>query len=164
MLVYHGSNMIVEEPQLRIPNRSLDYGNGFYTTLNLEQAESFANNVVSRNEGRGVPVVSYYEVNYDKILQELSVLIFDYPDDRWLDFVCANRTGKYTGEQYDVVFGPVANDTVYRVVRLFESGDIDRDAAIKRLKVIKLFNQMTFCTEKALMELRFIKSEVVNNG
>ena len=34
MLVYHGSNVSVEKPKLIIPNRTLDYGNGFYTTVN----------------------------------------------------------------------------------------------------------------------------------
>jgi len=164
MVVYHGSNVEVEKPRLIIPNRTLDYGNGFYTTMNLEQAEIFAHNVVNRNEGHGAPVVSYFEIDYDRILREFLVLKFDKPDDKWLDFVCANRMAKYLGTQYDIVIGPVANDTVYRVFRLFESGDIDRKTAIKRLKITKLFNQMTFCTEKAIKELVFLKSEVVTNG
>jgi len=164
VFVYHGSNVIVEKPKIIIPNRTLDYGAGFYTTFQLAQAESFAFNVVNRNEGRGTPTVSYYKLDYDKILHELSVLKFDHPDENWLDFVYANRTSKYTGESYDVVIGPVANDSVYRVFRLFENGDIDREMAIKRLKTSRLFNQMTFCTEDAIAELRFIKSEVVKNG
>ena len=164
MLIYHGSNIPVENPRLITPNRTLDFGSGFYATMNLEQAESFANNVVSRNDGRGIPTVSFYEVDYDKMLRELKVLKFDHPDDNWLDFVYANRTAKYTGKQYDIVIGPVANDTVYRVFRLFENGDIDRETVIKRLKVTKLFNQITFCTERAVAELKFIRSEVVKNG
>ena len=164
MFVYHGSDVAVEKPKLIIPNRTLDYGSGFYTTMNLEQAESFAHNVVNRNEGRGLPIVSYYEIDYDKILREFCVLKFDYPDDKWLDFVYANRTANYTGTLYDVIIGSVANDSVYRVFRLFENGDIDRETAIKRLKITKLFNQVTFRTEKAIEELKFIKSEVVTDG
>ena len=164
MLLYHGSNVVVEKPRLIVPNRTLDYGNGFYTTMNLGQAESFAHNVVNRNEGRGTPIVSYYEIDYDKILREQKVLKFDHPDEKWLDFVYANRTSKYLGEQYDVIIGPVANDTVYRVFRLFEDGDIDRETAIKRLKVIKLYNQIAFSTVTAIAELRFIRSEVVKYG
>ena len=33
MLVYHGSNIAVENPRLIIPNRTLDFGAGFYTTM-----------------------------------------------------------------------------------------------------------------------------------
>jgi len=164
MLVYHGSNMIVEKPKLIQPNRALDFGNGFYTTMNLTQAQSFANNVVARNDGKGVPTVSYYEIDYDKILQELKVLIFDKPDEKWLDFVYECRTAKYIGEQYDIIIGPVANDTVYRVFRQYEYGDIDQETAIKKLNVAQLYNQMTFCTGKAITELKFIKSEVFING
>jgi hypothetical protein len=164
MLVYHGSNIAVEKPRLITPNRTLDYGSGFYTTMNFEQAERFSHNVVSRNNECGTPTVSFYEIDYEKILREFHVLKFDHPDDEWFDFVYANRTAKYVGKQYDIVIGPVANDTVYRVFRLFENGDIDRETAIKRLKVTKLFNQMAFCTEKAIAELRFMKSEVVIHG
>jgi hypothetical protein len=59
MFVYHGSNIEVKKPKIIIPNRSLDYGAGFYTTFKLEQAERFAFNVVNRNEGSGMPIVSY---------------------------------------------------------------------------------------------------------
>jgi len=164
MLVYHGSNVAVESPRLIAPNRALDFGSGFYTTVNLEQAESFAGNVVNRNEGRGIPTVSYYEVDFDKMLRELSVLKFDRPDDNWIDFVHANRTLKYDGKLYDIVIGPVANDTLYRVFRLFENGDIDRETVIKRLKITKLFNQMAFRTDRAVAELKFVKSGTVGNG
>jgi len=111
VLVYHGSNIVVERPKLIVPNRALDFGSGFYTTENLGQAESFANNVVNRNEGNGIPTVSCYEVDFEKMLRALHVLRFGKPDDAWLDFVYANRTFKYGGEFYDVVVGPVANDT-----------------------------------------------------
>jgi len=164
MLVYHGSNTSVEKPVLITPNRALDFGRGFYTTMNLEQAKIFANNVVNRNEGDGTPTISYYEIYYEKILKEFKILKFDQPDDTWLDFVYANRTMKYTGERYDIVIGPVANDTVYRVFKLFENGDIDRETVIKKLKVSKLFNQIAFCTEKTIAELKYIKSEIVKNG
>ena len=164
MLLYHGSNVAVEAPKLIVPNRALDFGNGFYTTMNLEQAESFANNVVSRNEGCGIPTVSYYEVDFERMLCESSVLKFDHPDDAWLDFVYANRTSKYVGELYDIVIGSVANDTLYRVFRLFENGDIDRETVIKRLKVTKLFNQITFRTERAIAELKFVKSKAAKDG
>jgi len=164
MLVYHGSNLSVEKPVLIMPNRALDFGRGFYTTMNLEQAESFANNVVNRNEGSGTPTISCYEIDYERILKEFKILKFDQPNDIWLDFVYANRTMKYTGELYDIVIGPVANDTVYRIFRLFENGDIDRETVIKKLKVSKLFNQIAFCTEKAITELKYIKSEIVKNG
>ena len=41
MVVYHGSNVVVKEPKILKPNRELDFGNGFYTTTNLDQAIAF---------------------------------------------------------------------------------------------------------------------------
>jgi formylmethanofuran dehydrogenase subunit B len=42
MIVYHGSNQVVEQPRLIKQNRYLDFGFGFYTTTNRMQAENFA--------------------------------------------------------------------------------------------------------------------------
>ena len=52
MIIYHGSNLVVEEPKLIAQNRYLDFGYGFYTTTNKVQAISFAEKVYKRkNEG-----------------------------------------------------------------------------------------------------------------
>ena len=50
MIVYHGSNVVVKEPKILKPNCELDFGNGFYTTTNLDQAIAFAKRV-TRNRG-----------------------------------------------------------------------------------------------------------------
>ena len=80
---------------------------------------------------------------------------FNEPDDIWLDFVCANRTGQDFLESYDVVFGPVANDKVYEVVQFYENGVYDKDEALRRLKVENLYNQFLFHTEKSLTYCQF---------
>lgn len=36
MIVYHGSYLPVEKPQIIVSNRTLDFGRGFYTTTNLQ--------------------------------------------------------------------------------------------------------------------------------
>jgi hypothetical protein len=37
MTLYHGSDQIIEIPELRPSIRTLDFGPGFYTTTNKEQ-------------------------------------------------------------------------------------------------------------------------------
>lgn len=60
MILYHGSNLIVDEPKILTPNRYLDFGAGFYTTSNFAQAKSFADKVTARkNDGKST--VSKYE-------------------------------------------------------------------------------------------------------
>ena len=41
MKLYHGSLEIVDFPEIREPNRTLDYGSGFYTTTSFRQAEDW---------------------------------------------------------------------------------------------------------------------------
>ncbi len=41
MKLYHGSIVEVRTPEIRIPNRTLDYGNGFYTTTSYNQAKEW---------------------------------------------------------------------------------------------------------------------------
>ena len=48
MIVYHGSNVIVSEPKMIRQNRFLDFGFGFYTTINKAQAIGFADKVTRR--------------------------------------------------------------------------------------------------------------------
>ena len=60
MIVYHGSNMVVDHPRLVRQNRTLDFGYGFYTTFNKDQAVNFAEKVTARRE-TGIPCVSMYE-------------------------------------------------------------------------------------------------------
>lgn len=156
MIVYHGSNVCVEQPRLIQQNRTLDFGYGFYTTTNRNQAVSFAGKVASRR-GNGSPCVSVYEVPDIEVLESrYNVLIFTEANEDWLDFVFANRNGSYSGEQYDIVFGPVANDTIYRTFIAYEEGILTKEETIARLKVIDLYNQITFATESALKELKYI--------
>ena len=41
MVLYHGSNVEVKEPRILEPSHALDFGPGFYTTLNRNQAVDF---------------------------------------------------------------------------------------------------------------------------
>ena len=86
MILYHGSNLTVSEPKLVVQNRFLDFGYGFYTTTNIVQAKGFATKVTKRRK-EGIPTVSVYEINEDKAFEECSVLRFDSPNEKWLDFV-----------------------------------------------------------------------------
>ena len=159
MTVYHGSNVEVREPKILKPNRELDFGNGFYTTTNIDQAIAFSRRV-TQNRGVGAPTVSVYEIDEKAAFPLCEVVKFDGVCDAWLDFVCDNRDGTYSGPQYDFAFGPVANDDVYRTLYLYRAGEIDRVETFKRLKVKKLYNQLVFASTLALSFIRFRRSEV----
>ena len=56
MILYHGSNVEVKEPKILAPSHALDFGPGFYTTLNRNQAVDFAGKVVLRKGG--IPIIN----------------------------------------------------------------------------------------------------------
>lgn len=66
------------------------------------------------------------------------------------------RMHQENGEYHDIVFGPVANDTIYRTFVAYEEGILTKEETIARLKVRKLYNQMIFATERALQSLKYI--------
>ena len=156
MIVYHGINMVVDHPSLVRQNRTLDFGYGFYTTFNKDQAVNFAEKVTARRE-TGISCVSMYETaELEELKNKYKLLFFSEPNEEWLDFVFANRNGSYEGISYDIIFGPVANDTIYRTFIAYEEGILTKDETIARLKVKKLYNQMTFTTASSLKELKYI--------
>ena len=160
MILYHGSNVIVDQPKLIRQNRYLDFGFGFYTTTNRAQAVNFAQKVTDRRK-MGEATLNIYSVNEAVAFQECKVLQFDSPDEAWLDFVAANRQGTYQGEKYDLIYGAVANDDVYRTIALYMTGVLDKEQTLSSLKIRKLFNQLVFATEKSLQYLKFEGRELV---
>ncbi len=158
MILYHGSNMVVNEPKLIEQNRFLDFGYGFYTTTNKAQAENFAQKVVVRRGGKAI--VNVYEIDEDAATG-LNIKRFNAPDEDWLDFVSAHRNGDYVGESYDLIIGAVANDDVYRTLQVYSTGLLTKEQAIEALKIKKLFNQYVFATNEALAYLKFIEAKEV---
>lgn len=159
MICYHGSDTIVDAPRILEAKRPLDFGGGFYVTTSEEQAKNWTIKVAYRNNN-SYRCINRYEVDLEKAKLELTVLCFGTADEQWLDFICANRSGKYTGD-YDIVVGPVADDRVYRVVVEYENGDLDKETALKNLKTEALCDQILFHTETALKFLKYIDTEVI---
>ena len=159
MIVYHGSDRRIEVPIILEPNRALDFGKGFYTTINEVQADSFALKVQDRLHSNEA-IVNVYEVNIDRMKSELQNVWFDAPDEAWLDYVSDNRNGIAT-EVCDFAFGPVANDDVFRTFAAYQAGVLTKEETIARLKVKKLYNQLTFKTERSLTYLRFLRAYAI---
>ena len=154
MILYHGSNVLVDRPKLIKQNRFLDFGFGFYTTTNKEQAISFAEKVTRRRH-IGESIVNIYQFDEDSAFSQCKVLRFDTPNESWLDFVSENRSGNYNGENYDFIFGPVANDDVYTTFTLYMAGVLTKEQTLEALKVKQLYNQLVVTSERALSYLKF---------
>lgn len=158
MRLYHGSLEIVENPQIIQPTRTLDYGAGFYTTTSYEQAEQWVQRRMSVQAKRGY--INIYELDKNAT-SETNTLWFDEPTEKWIDFVMSNRILKDFKHDYDLVYGPVANDRVYAAFALYENDLLDKEGLIKELKTYKLVDQMLFHTDKSLKYLRYIESKEI---
>ena len=159
MMVYHGSTEIVTVPEIRLSNRTLDYGKGFYTTTSYEQAEAW----VKRKSNKSYTSKGYinlYELDEDA-MKSLNCLKFYSPTEEWVDFVMLNRTQKLYIHNFDIVYGPVANDRVYAAFALYEGGLLNKQALIAELKTYKLVDQYLFHTERALQALTYIEAKEV---
>ena len=158
MKLYHGSLEVVSEPRIITPNRTLDYGRGFYTTTSYEQAEQW----VRRRKGsqHSVGYVNVYELA-DVLPDEIKQLRFDTPTEEWVDFVMRNRTEKGFEHSFDIVYGPVANDRVYAAFALYESNLLDKEGLIRELRTYELVDQFLFHTEQSLQHLTFIEAKEV---
>ncbi len=160
MILYHGSNVTVEQPKLITQNRFLDFGFSFYTTTNNEQAKNFAKKVTASRK-TGTPTLNIYEINEKTAFSDCQFLQFQSADEKWLDFVSACRQGKYNGKQYDMIYGPVANDNVYQTITLYITGVLTKEQTLEALKIRKLYDQIAFATEKSLEYLHFQRSVFV---
>ena len=157
MLLYHGSNLAVEKPQLIEQTRGLDFGAGFYLTSREEQAVRFSEIVVDRRKS-GIATVSVYKFDIESAEKSLNIRKFERADKEWLRFIADNRLKTYTGKIYDVVIGAVANDTIMPTIQAFLGGFINEEATIITLKTSKLFDQWCLKSDKALSLLQFVKS------
>ena len=152
MILYHGSLEIVEHPQIIKANRPLDFGKGFYTTTNIQQARRWVKLRMEQQDA-STGYINIYDFTPQK---ELLIHRFHSANEAWVDFVHANRTIHGFGHNYDIVQGLVANDNVYFSFNLYESGFITKSELIRRLKTYKLTDQLLFHTEQSLKTISFI--------
>ena len=150
--------MPVEKPLLLKMSHPTDFGTGFYTTTNYEQAVGFAKRVVKLRGG--IAIASIYELNEKEIERNL-ILRFESPNADWLHFVVNNRMLKFAETNFDIVIGPVANDDVYETIIAFENGIYDEQETIKRLQIRSLYNQYVFKNQEAMNKLTFKEAKNV---
>jgi hypothetical protein len=164
MKLYHGGLVKIETPKIIEPatQRTTDFGNGFYTTTDFEQAKHWAK-IRQKRDSQQSCFVSIFQTD-DNLLQkkDLNIMVFASATLDWLQFVTANRQAKNITHHFDIIAGPVANDKVYTTLALFETEQLDAEETIRRLKTYNLVNQILFHTEKGLQQLHYLESEEVN--
>ena len=115
--LFHGGAIAVERPQVLISGFYKDFGYGFYCTNIEKQAKRWA---LTKKPNHIVNIYSYTENNQFKILK------YEKMTDQWLDFIVLCRRGINHG--YDIVEGPMADDTIWDYIEAYIDGEITRKA------------------------------------
>jgi len=158
MRLYHGSTVEVRRPSLHFGREHTDFGKGFYTTTLAEQAEHWAK--IKKDRAKATrAVVSVYEID-ETLLTDTALHIREFHgvDEAWLNFVVGCRKEDAVEHDFDLVFGPVANDNVFLTVNLYETGALDAPAAIAQLRAYKTYDQLSFHTQRVISALKFVES------
>lgn len=144
MILYHGSKQIVQTPEIRITQYNKDFYFGFYCTLMSGQAKRWA---IRFN---GIGIINEYEYIKNP---SLNILQFSEMTEEWLDFIVESRSGK--PHDYDIVEGPMSNDTIFNYIQNFIDGKISRAAFWELAKFKKPTHQISFHTKEALKTISF---------
>ena len=154
MKLFHGSTLIIKNPVVLKKQRLLDFGNGFYTTTNQNQAVRWAT-IKKKRSKKTKSIITIFQIQKDLFSnQKYKIKKFSRADEEWLDFVLTNRkTDK--PHKYDIIIGQVANDTLYATLSLYEANILTKKETINRLKVHKLYDQISFHNKSVLKELLF---------
>lgn len=155
MQLYHGSTVNIERIDLLKSRPNKDFGKGFYLSADYQQAWRMGE-FKALTEG-GELVMNTYLFDESVLTSgELKVLTFDGYTREWADFIFLNRNNKTAApvHDYDIVYGPIANDRVGVQIGKYEAGDITLDQFLENLKYMKgITFQYYFGTERAISKL-----------
>lgn len=169
MILYHGSNVSIQQIDLGKCKPNKDFGKGFYLTTIKEQAQRMAARV-ARMFG-GSTIINIYEFD-ESVLKSNSINIrkFEKPSEEWARFVITNRNYKRIQQiqednnidnRYDIVIGPIANDDLALLFRQFSDGLISVETLVKEMEFKKLTDQYSFHTQESISYLKKIGEEHV---
>ena len=147
MQLFHGNNVVVKNPKILTNGNYKDFGYGFYCTNIENQAKRWA---YTKSKNHIINIYDYVENN------SLNILKFNEINDSWLDFIADCRRG--IPHDYDIVEGPMADDTIWNYVEDYARGLISRAAFYELAKFKYPTHQIVFCSEAALEQLSYIRS------
>ncbi len=154
MILYHGSNVVIDKIDLSKSKPNKDFGKGFYLSDTYQQAEEMAKFKTLILGGE----ISVTEFEFDEQIldsKDVKVLKFDSYSEEWLDFILLNRTSKEIAHNYDIIYGPIANDKVGAQIFKYYEHSINKEELLERLKYMKgITFQYFFGTEKAISYLK----------
>ena len=173
MVLYHGSEKIIEKPFLGGGKENNDYGRGFYCTKEIELAREWA----------CTEAVSAYVNKYQIDLTDLQVLDLSrekFSALNWLAILVKHRRIRVSTpvmkramewltkyylidiSEYDVIVGYRADDSYFSFARAFIGNQITLGQLAYALELGELGIQYVLKSEKAFKSLSYIGFEAVD--
>lgn len=176
MILYHGSDKIIDRPDVNFYNPYNDYGSGLYCTENIELAKEWA---CGRTCDKGI--VNCYELD----ISELNILNLNDENHHllnWLAVLAEHRSlnldtegSEYIRNQfikkfsvnlndYDIIKGYRADDSFFTFTRDFFNGILSLERLQRSMFLGRLGKQITIKSAKAFQKLAFVRAiEITGN-
>ncbi len=157
MILYHGSNVDIKTIDLSKSKPYKDFGRGFCLSADKAQAFRMAEQRTSI-ELFGKPTVNRFYFD-ESALEDGSLRFLSFGDYsvEWAKFVLKNRDyhAEPPCQNYDVVYGPIADDGVTFQLRRYKSGVTTIERLVEELKYARgITFQYFFGTELAISKLK----------
>ncbi len=170
LIIYHGSDHVIEKPEYGLGKPYNDYGRGFYCTEYIELAKEWA-----CDETHG-GVANRYELDLDG-LNVLDLNGKDYCIMHWISILLRNRrftldteigteARNYVLEHfpidtagYDVIKGYRANDSYFSYAKDFLQNGITVRRLSQVMKLGNLGNQIVLISPKAFTQIKYLGYE-----
>ena len=172
LIVYHGSNKIIEKPTFGAGNPRNDYGLGFYCTQDLELAKEWG--VSETTDG--------YANKYSLDTSSLSILDLSstkYNILNWITILLENRVFSLKNDiakagkeyliknfsipykDYDIIKGYRADDSYFAFAESFLNNTISCQRLAQALKLGNLGEQIVLKSKKAFEQLEYIERDML---
>lgn len=173
IILLHGSNQVVEVPELSQGNVHNDYGRGFYCTRLEEMAKEWA----CKNQKDGF--VNRYELDTEG-LHILNLSDGKHTVLNWIAMLLKNRTFRLRSPiaidareyliqhfaidtaAYDLIVGYRADDSYFQYAESFVENTLPLRSLNKALMLGKLGLQTVLVSETAFQRLQFLDAEPVD--
>lgn len=154
MLLYHTGFFEIPVPDLRRGRANADFGQGFY----LSDDPAFSERWATEKKGSKT-YINRYELNTDN----LQIKRFERDED-WFRYIFSNRRRMPdTLKEFDVIIGPIANDTLFNTFGILTSGMLSDDVAMALLQLGPVYTQVVLKTERAKAALRFLGAATLDH-
>ena len=137
MQLYHAGFAVIKSLDIHFGRANADFAQGFYLSDNREFLMRWA------RERKGETT---YLNEYKLGVTDLNIKHFER-NEEWFSYLYRNRNGyKDAYPAYDVIIGPIANDTIYDIWGITTSGLLSEQQALEILTIGPLYEQIVIKT------------------